>query len=306
MRKSLLVFALVGVAQLSLASYELALVADFWGKKIDRYDPVSGAYLGSFGGNFLVNPSDVSVDQTNGLAYVADQGDSRMSVFNYSTGELVRTYVTAGSYFVTNLSNGDHLVGSYGPNDTRRYNAAGTLLQTIVTNGIYVEGHAQTADGSVWYLNGGGTKSLHRGTVGSATISGSLWNLVGTASLPAFLSSQGSQLAAMDYNSGTSHRLFSWQTSGASVTSESSILFATSTAEQGAGTSIGHGGAVYGMTTTGVISTMHRWLPGSSFTSRFTLSQTQYAQGMALVVAPEPGGFLALGLGAAVLLRRRK
>ncbi|MCE9557449.1 MAG: hypothetical protein K8R88_00715, partial [Armatimonadetes bacterium] len=89
MRKSLFVFALVGVAQLSLASYELALVADFWGKKIDRYDPVSGAYLGSFGGNFLVNPSDVSVDQTNGLAYVADQGDSRMSVFNYSTGELV-------------------------------------------------------------------------------------------------------------------------------------------------------------------------------------------------------------------------
>jgi len=294
----------VGLSQVAHASFELALVCDYTGHKIDRYDPITRSYLGSFGQGIVSGPVGIAVDRSLNLCYVTDQTLGRTLAFNYNTGEFINSYSTGGNYFVTHLNNGDVLVSNYSTVNTTRYNSSFVAQQTINTNGIYLEGHAQTADGTLWFLNGA-TSQLFTGSLTSSTITAS-YSVTPVASLGCYLTSNGQQLAFEEYNTGTSHRLYSLTTSGTGVLTSQSVGFGTSGSEMGGGVAIGHGSRVYGVTTTGTASTLYSWLPGTSVVSSFALSQTSAAQGMALVVAPEPGVWMGLALGSVALLRRRR
>ncbi|MCE9560020.1 MAG: hypothetical protein K8R88_13865 [Armatimonadetes bacterium] len=304
--KSFVAFSLaLGMLGVAHGSFELALVCDLNNHEIDRYDPETGTYLGSFGAGTLAGPISIAINQTLGLAYVADQIAGRVNIYNYNTGSFVRSIATGSTYYVSSLSNGNFMASNYGAANTKVYDPVGNLVSTIVTSGMYVEGHAQSSTGQLWFLNGQGTRSLYRGAVGSTSVTNA-YNIVGAANLPSNLSCTGNQLAAIDYDGGNAVRLTSWITAGNSVTSEVSTILSPAGSSFGTGTSIGHGGIVYGVLTVGSASTMYRWIPGAGFTTNFALSQTPYANGMALVVAPEPAPTAALVIGLGLLARRRR
>lgn len=119
--------ALFGGAATSHASYELMLVGDVTDREIDRYDPVTGTYLGSFGKGFLSSVTDVKVDSSTGRAYVADYSAGRIKTFDYSTGLYLGSFTAStGAYFVSQLSNGNLVASGYGNTVPTQYTTAGT------------------------------------------------------------------------------------------------------------------------------------------------------------------------------------
>lgn len=287
----------------------MALVVDWENHEIDRYDTETGAYLGSFGKHYLSEPYSIAIDQANGVSYVFDHSGDRVSAFNYNTGAFMSISVSIGpKYFLSYLSNGQLLASDYGNVNTVRITPNGTVLQSITTNGIYLEGHGQTSDGNLWFLNGnnGGTDSLHSGTVGSSSIT--LRHSGNYGGTPSYLSARGNQIAFADFNFSTSKLITSVTTNGVSVTTFNQHTLTLPNQQYAAGTAIGHGGTVYVATTTGATSSLHRWVPGNPFATSIPLSQTTYALSMALVVAPEPGTIIGLasGMVAVVCANRRR
>lgn len=301
-----LIVAGVAITTISHASFEMLLVADYVGHKIDRYDPEHGLYLGSFGANYLTSPTDIDLDVANGLAYVSDSGSGRITVFDYNLGEYLGNFFVGQTYFVSRLSDNSILSSNYSHSNAGRYSTSGSLINTINSSGIYVEGHAQTGDGVLWFCDATGTGNLYSGTVGSNTIT-QRYSMTNTFGLAAYLTSRGQQLAVVDYQGGLSKRISSLTTLGTNVIAESSILTTWSNSQNGGGTAIGHGGVVYAAVTNFGTSSLVIWRPGTTSYNTMALSQTTAAQGMAIVVAPEPTSMVALSVGlTAGLLRRRK
>lgn len=125
----LLAFAVTGQA-----SYDLMLIPDADGS-IQRFDPISGASLGSFARGSSATAVDYS--PTSGNAYVmADPG--RMYTYNYSTG--IRTYA------INTLANMDILATdssstygwTYSPsqNYLTRYNLTGGRVDATLPTGV--------------------------------------------------------------------------------------------------------------------------------------------------------------------------
>lgn len=87
--KILGIAVLCALASSSFASYELMLVVDQTRDDIQRYDALTGAYLGSFGSLQLSNPQSVKLVPGKSECLVTDRDFNRISRFNYSTGELI-------------------------------------------------------------------------------------------------------------------------------------------------------------------------------------------------------------------------
>ena len=301
--KCLGIIGVLLVAGLSNASFELMLVADFNGRKIDRYDATTGTYLGSFGYGYVSSPTDVEVDQTTGLAYVVDPFSSSIKVFNYNTGEQVRSWSTGTqNFFITRLSSGNILASMYGNQSSRLYAPSGALIRTMNTSAAHIEGHAQTSDGLLWWIDHGG-KRLMRGTETSTTPTFAYNHT--NPNGQEFISAQGTELASIDFGSGTNIKMTRFATQSGIVLSETSITTPSVAGEGNGGTGYGHD-AMYAALTTGSQSRYLTWMRGDGFTFSRPLSATQYAQGMAIVVAPEPTTFLAIGTGLAALIRRKR
>lgn len=294
------------MAASSLASYELALVADYAGKKIDRYDPESGTYLGSFGNGLLAGPTDVAIDQANGVAYVADQVTRRVYSFNYHTGRYLSSFAASGAlYYVTRLSNGELLHSGVGSANTYRTTTSGTLLQTINTSGIYVEGHAQAQDGTLWFLGSlNGFPTLYSGAVGSSTVTSAVSSFSGN--LDAHLTVHGNQAVFQSYTNNLVH-FFSANVNGTTATNLVDYR-QTGNNLSGRGTAFGHNGLAYMLASdnTALNHRLYKWIPGATNPQYLTLTNTASAEGMAVVVAPEPASMIALGAGALALIRRRR
>lgn len=127
--------SLIGLPVLSAASFDLALVSDSGTDSIQRFDPISGTYLGSFGGGILVDPKGVVVNQAQNRAFVLDAA-ARVSIWDYNTGEFVSsfnlsgiaTYMNANSDGTLNIALGDRV---------RRITQGGALLTEYVRNGTF-------------------------------------------------------------------------------------------------------------------------------------------------------------------------
>lgn len=298
------ILAMLVLSNASLASFELMLVADAGGRDIDRYDPVTGTYLGSFGAGFLSIPTDVDVDSASGLAYVCDNGSTSIKVFNYNTGEFVRSWSTGNpNYFVTRLSSGNIVVSNYGWANSRQFSPTGTLIRTQNTSTAYVEGHAQASDGNIWWIDHSG-KRLMRGaeTNLNPVFMYGHYNPNGQE----FLSASGNELASIDYWSGTGIQMTRFTLTSGLVTGENYLYVGATPSEYNGGTSFGHGGVIYGAVTTTSASRYATWVRGDNFVTMRPLSQTQYAQGMTTVIAPEPGALFAMGWATVALIRRRR
>lgn len=292
-----------------LASFELMLVADSGNDEVDRYDPETGTYLGSFGRGYLITPTYISINQATNTAFVGDSGLNRVVMFNYNTGAYMGSFsAPVTPNIVRALSNGQVVVSAGGATNSVRMSTAGTVLQTINTSGFSVAGIAQTGDGTVWFLGGdSSTHTLHSSTIGSATATlRSSWSSLNGLP-PGYLSGYGNQLSMIEKTSYPSHRLTSIGVSGTSITSLQHVNITESMLSPSSGTAIGHNGIVYGWIQLSLSTgKLYRYMPGAAGATFTTLTNTTTAESMAIVVAPEPASMVGLALGAAFLARRRR
>lgn len=304
MRSTLALLAL-GFAVNASASFELALISDRTANVVHRMDPVTGAYLGSFGQNFLNNPGGVVLDQANNTVYVADT--NRVTRWNYNTGDYLGTFATASgtvTSFSQNQSDGSLNVTSGG--GIKRYNTAGTLIRTYTSTSGFAYQSGILANDGFYYVSTrtGSNRRLDRFNASTGVfISSQQWfadryvprtgntyvNLFSNAAAPS-----PSYVEVDTLNSGAALSAFD----------------TTIALREVSGGAFGHNGLLYVVgldaaapTRGGIIKFD---LVSSTSGSVYGTSFLQNPSGIAVVVAPEPGGVFALALGATLILRTRR
>lgn len=299
------VAALSGCVSLSLASFDLILVSDLSKNCIHRYDGDSGAYLGSFGQNFVNGPRGLALDQANQRVIV--ESATGISTFNYNTGQHISTNPV--------FANGRDLA-LLGTNYYRGFSitsssAMGRIVnyQTSTFQTVYNAGSVGTWTGIT--ASSGTSKpysvDLDTGRVGR-------WNVSVTSGLEAVTSNTvirsglGSN-ASFVIGVGDDGAMVSVNASSMAVTTG---FVPTGTAwTDGIDAAFGHGTTAWALGTTagGTILQSYAQNPSSLLfqgLNRFSASQVTSPQSMVVVVAPEPMSMSGLALGTLALLKRRK
>jgi len=285
---ALLVLAL----QSAHASFDLCLVSDSGTDSVHRIDPITGAYLGSFGGGFLVDPKGVAIDQSINTAYVID--GSRLSLWNYNTGEFKTSFnIGEVGTSLTRASDGTLLVASaFG---LHRYSTTGVLSLTY-GSGV-VDAGILGPDGQIYVASGTNTLNRYKLTTGA---------LIGTQSWQAdrFAYLNGDQV--LNAYGATFLEVDTLNNGATASTSPGTSLLTSAT-----GVAAGHGGMAFMVGTTATANVGGLVREDMNTGTFGTLIGTAYLQnptGLANVVAPEPGTLagIATALGMLTLRRRRK
>lgn len=308
MIRTLFGIACGALAVAASASYDLALVTDSGTDTVHRLDPVTGAYFGSFGGGILSDPRGVVVNQSLGVAYVLD-ATSRISAWNYSTGAFVTSFNSdvIGAKFLT--GNADGTLNVTGTTLARRFSTSGATLATYTRNGTLDTQLGILLRDGLFYLSTrtGVSRSLERFNYATGAFVGANGWLADRLTP---IQSIGAANTFNAYVSGT----------GTSVALELdamnngptlSGLVTTALIDTVAGVAPGHGGMMFVLgrdsttpTRGGIVRFDMNTLTAA--TVLVGTGQIVTPTGIANVVAPEPGTIAALGLGALVLLRRRR
>jgi len=316
MRRYCLLFAL-GLAGAASASFDLMLLGDnttAGSQRVVRYDPVNRVVLGSFGtGMINSNIQDIAVDMNTNKAFVLDSV-GYMRVFNYYSGELLQMGFVGSSYnqmsYDTVLDR--LMLSAYNGVlnlNAKAYSSSLTLLQNYAPNyGVYGT-VARRTDGNYyayWDLNPGTSSTLvpRIFNVSTGVTSGSASSFVGVGQVRGTAIGADSRFYGLQLASGNLALVgCNTNTTGITSTGTTFVNFgATSFDNQDLAT--GHGNIMYvldGATITTCYS-------GSTIAGEQTVTFATGAniRGMALVIAPEPGQYLAFGVGIAGLLIRRK
>lgn len=292
------------------ASFDLSLVTDAGTNSVHRIDPITNAYLGSFGGGFLSSPRGIAINQSLQRAYVLD-ATSRVSVWNYNTGEFVSSFnanVPGASFLNANSDGSLNIAGS---TFVRRFSVSGSTLATYTRSGAFnIQQGIRLQDGQ-FYLSTrtGDSRAFERfnyttgAFIGSSSwladrvipMSGS-FDASPTANALTAYAFGGTVFAELDsINNGPIGGVFT------SITLLDTVV----------GLAEGHGGMSFVLgrdkntPTRGGILRFDR----NTLTVGPTLAGTANIvnpTGLANVVAPEPGTMIAVGVGLAALARRRR
>ncbi len=313
--------ALGAAAHAQYSSPELMLVLDYGDSthvaKVDRYDPFSGQFLGSFGQNFLNNalsPSHVRGIQVVGnevyVGLTFNAGFSRIQRFNFSTGAFLGSIADTSPYALSGFSKfGDHLLASdegFGLGGYLwSYDTAGNATSVLNTPGSRIRGVASDlASGTAIYT---GPTGLSRVVLNpdSTLVVGSTSLLSSRFGLSVTTNTANGVTSYMDsvYDSGGTGYLERRSTSG---TLTGSVALGTGVLMQGLAS--GHGSTVYGISGGNIFTFQNDSLFNQGSTGSFFTTQTNSAVGLAAYAAPEPAPFLMMGVGvlALVVKRRRK
>lgn len=305
------------------ASFEMMLMAA-GGGGIYRYDPQNNITLGKFGmaGSYYY---DVALDPTRPGEVVAYSSYGTVDRYDYSTGEFRGGFSTAPFYAnnrpqVSVVSNGNVLVTTYlqtgSVGTTRLYSSTGTLLNTLQAFGAAYEtmDAMETPDGTlhtlVRYNNGGSfTYYLFNYTAGGTYTS--------YAAVAAGVSEQFGNL------SWVNDKLFITASSAASspapMQSATAPFTATSAISMN-GYALINGATNWVGGHNGLGYMVHSYYSGSQYNRLYYYNPNNNQAGLspvfipisdqvlgtAIVTAPEPGSMIALGVGVAALLRKRR
>jgi len=295
-------------AHAQYASPEVMLVADQGTGatpvcKIDRYDPVSGQYLGSFGQGWLKHPTGVKVVGFD--CYVCDANNTFTAVekFNWATGAFEGLVVqdTGPVQWVDTALFGTGILALQG----------GLIGSYNASTGVQIGGYTNLPNApaqSMTVFNG----NLY---IAVSNVSGGIqrYGLNPNGSLGAgstFSSSARSAVAGYTNRYGFDE-IFSTSTTNLAITVGSpaspfgGTIFTTSGTGFYSHLDFGHAGALYAMSGNRV----DRWFAEEMYmlsVGSFNLSQTVTPGGMAVYAAPEPASMAALAAGALCLIRRRR
>ena len=294
------------------ASYELMFATDNNGDKINRYDAITGASLGSFGQGFSFSYSRMSLDPSTSTIFVGDINEQRILKFNYSTGEFMGHIPTPGrtTYQCLRLADGSFVVGGESPTFSR-YSAQGVKLNDLIfSDSVY--GVTQAANGQIYGCSGSGKILRISPTGGASSLVTTLPNyqsgfLIG-------IKAQGNTLAVTNYADDVRTTVFDVLGNGNFGSILGSIAMGTGDANnlRAREVAFGHNGLTYTLVedatagknyvysyhyaTDKVIRKLDLGINGGGFG----------CFGLSTVVAPEPGTMLALGAGLITLARKRR
>lgn len=290
------------------------MVADRGNDAIHRFDGISGAYLGSFGQGYVQNPMALALDQANNRVFVAEPtngsngsvgGSARIWSFNYNTGEYLNSFTTNFLYGIPQIAyrSGFLSVGNDGSIYDRYDVNTGLVVRTsqwpLASAGLAHQGTNLWAfsDNKVYsrddVTNGLVTTYTMATPVASSTLSGQRQ-----------LAISGNRALAVGAISFSGFRLDTLSTSGTNAMVTNSI----SGYNQMNGAGFGHGDIAYvGGTRSAGGGAISRIL-WSSGTHLQTLGSGILSEphGIAVVVAPEPGSLLGMGVAALAFLRRKR
>jgi len=308
----------LGLAASSHASFELLMVLDYGTKSVHRFDSNSGAYLGSFGGGYFNNPQGLIMDRALNRAYVYDSTYGLYRAFDYNTGEHVSDFAGYGNGFQCfgGLPGGNILAGYLGGAAYELSNSGVGLgyrytLPVSGSSGVAL-GSTVHSSGRILTWTGALDNSAHMsiqvlGTTlsSTATYQSSVITNMGTYFTQAQIAVGGNNGAVV--NTVGNIQYFTTPSDGSSVTLGSNISL-TSYLTGPRGVAYGHGSTLYvsGINASNaaqgrILRTTHGFGFGTTFGEGILVNPGQ----MAIVVAPEPGTWAALGLGALTLMRRR-
>lgn len=316
------ILSLLAASGIASASYDLMLLGDnttAGAQKVVRYDPVTGASLGSFGqGFFSSNIKSISADVNSGLCWV--QSGSALYTFNYSTGEFVNVFSISSSYGDIHFDATSNSVttgegqGS-GVSPARRYDAATGASLSIFSGAFISTAPLERSGSSLVYsygLIGVSTIGVHAynssGGGAVATFDSTIpW--IGGAVTPRQAVFVGTKLYGVFGDGSTYSRFYTMNTTpsgftGGFTTTDFGTSFAGTT-----NIAAGHGGNIYlrcgnslTIFSTNINSTLGtRTLPIGSATA---------VGGMAVIIAPEPSTWFGMAVGSvgflAILRRKRR
>lgn len=254
---------------------------------------MTGAYLGSFGKGLMNDgAAGIALDTASNRAYIAQFGSSTVQVWDYNTGVLLNEWVCNSNPFqIARLASGNLLIG--GGSSASIYTATGSFVSNLeVSGGVY----GVATDGSnMLVTNGIAIRSYNSAGVLQASVS---------ESTNYTLTIRGGRVYWGTASGGVSMRSRSATTLGGftsqSVGALSSGVYLP--------TAFGHASTLYtsGTLTGGTSAGIARFNVLTGASSSFGAGIVHDARGMAIVLAPEPGSWVALGLGAIALMRRRR
>lgn len=321
--RSLVVLSFVISASVAHASFEMMLIEDAYGDKIHRFDPVNRVSLGSFGNGILSNAGPICVNSAVNTAYVADFGGVR--AFNYFTGELLSSIPISGMGLLKSMSltpDGNLMV-----NDgtiVRKVSAiSGSTLTTVTPYpNNNVAAAYQRSNGTFMLLTGnmslqGAYVTFHNSlgaSTGFSQIDSSL--PIDNAGVFGGLDYRGSDLVITLQHQSICHTYIGTLAASSATVTEvplgqqtnrvlvsNPVFTHTNTAFYLQRTV--NGTSSYASTvaiTPGFPNETYELLPEPLNT---TLTSGGYGS-IAIVLAPEPAPFIAVGLGLVTVLRRRR
>jgi hypothetical protein len=310
MKKTVSLLAVLAGAH-AFASYELMFATNHVNNSINRYDAITGASLGSFGAGYGAYLTTGTADKNTGTYYVGDLYSNRILKFNYSTGEFLG-YFSTGSvapFQVELLSDGSILAGYEGPSDYKRFSFGGTLLGTY-SGTLGLNSMTQASNGFLYGVNSTGQVLRYNFVGGAPTVIASLPGYTYAGGIKAF----GNTITVTCYQDTVTTTALSVKADGTLDKILGTIDLGSGNANLLWGRSVayGHGGTVYTLVEdrTAFKNYVYSWVPGSNNIVRkldLGINGDQYLSlGIATVVAPEPGTWAILGIGALVLVRRRR
>jgi hypothetical protein len=306
----------------AFASFDMMLMPSFT-NRINRYDPANGVSLGGFNAN---SARLITIDQAQGRAFVYDSANSRIRGYNYNSGESFGVSASisgvtsldyhAGSNRVFALNSGGLFFATPGSGALNSFVTlgSGTTWQTTVVSGNVITAFGNSGTGNIVYES-------YNCTTGASVGSGSTTGIVLASTAigkPTFFASPNAPngfyaFTYVNLTGGVTVGRSSVNALGAAglVTGFSLSGFASGTVMPSAVPA--HGGFfLVGQSATTATDTLVRKMDNAStFTAEYTntISGTTFTAGpyqAANVVAPEPGSMIALGLGVAALVRKRR
>lgn len=304
----LLTFAFVfGLGTSAFASFDLVFVADTGTDTIHRFDGDTGVYLGSFGAGFLVDPMSIAIDKPNNrLCVSASNGVFQMDLWN---GNLLNMTITGNAH---------HLITGGGANFLWSYATSQNFFAGMYTgfDGAYIGQNMPTTSlyGGIGLYNSSllaveVTSAKLRtynygGFGGNATLQKS-YNVTSPSANGQMAVNSSGQIILAD---GTLNRVHTGSTAwadgfnmGFSVVSELSSV---------TGAAYAHGSFFYASgrnaaNTSGLLVRRNSSYLGTFGT--YGSGILQQPRDIAVIAAPEPAQFAAIGLGIlGILFKKRK
>lgn len=302
--RSLLLLAGLTLSHFAQASFEMLMVLDSDatnGLHVDRFDPITGASLGTILQNTYTSMTAIEANKSRGEIY-CNLGSS-IVVHDYSTGLYKAGFTWGGSVGGIFLGTNNNLYGFSG-SVLRRMNVLTGVVTTMTSPSTSIRFFNQTSAGT-FLLGDGITGSLF------SSLDGTTWTNRGSVLMPTSitdsvvtrtLASATDDLLLYGSATGTSY-MFVNPVSG--VVSSNSSYFDGSISV-GRGYAAAHGGAYLlsdsPTLSTDVIRHMNATGGNGALMAPSNLNNTRW---MTSVVAPEPTSLLALA-GLAFLARRKR